>query len=72
MSNSRNSRRNKVLAWAKGLKSVGKYCNVDSLLELHRHDTLCTFGTRTSVRKCRDGLRDGDDENLMNNNSIAR
>ena len=47
-----------VLDWAKGLKSVGKYYfsgvvdNIDSLLESHKRDTLCTFGTRTSVRKC--------------------
>ena len=44
-----------VPAWALGLKSVGKFYfsgivdNVDSLLELHRQDTLCTFGTRTSA-----------------------
>ena len=44
-----------VPVWAKGFKSVGKYYfsgvvdNVDSLLELHRRDTLCTFGTITPV-----------------------
>ena len=49
-----------VPAWAKGLMSIGKYYfsgvvdNVDSLLELHRRDALCTLGTRTSVRKCHD------------------
>ena len=29
--------------------------DLDSLFELHRRDTLYTFGTRTSVLKCRDG-----------------
>ena len=39
--------------------------DLDSLLELHRHDTLCTLGRRTSVLKCRDGSHDCDDENLV-------
>ena len=47
----------KVPAWAKELKSAEKYYfsgvvdNLYSLLELHRCDTLCTFGTRTFVLK---------------------
>ena len=47
--------RKEVPAWAKGFKSIGQYYfsgvvdNIDSLLELHRCDTLCTFGTRTPV-----------------------
>ena len=64
----------KVPAWAKELKSwsVGKYYfsgvvdDLDSLLELYRRDTLCTFGTRTFYR---DGLWDDDDENLVINDS---
>ena len=54
---------------------MGKYYfsgaveDLDSLLELHRHDTLCTLGTRTSVLKCRDGSQDGNDENLVINDS---
>ena len=66
-----------VTVWAKGLKAVGKYYfsgivdNVNSLLELHRRDTLCTFGTRTSVQKPRVGSGGGDngENNDPENNS---
>ena len=61
-------------ARAKGLKSVGKFYfndivyNVDSLLELHRRDTLSTFGTRTSERQFRVGSGSGNDSE--NNSNI--
>ena len=48
----------KVPAWAKELNSVRKYYfsgavdDLNSLLELHRRNTLCTFGIRVSVLKC--------------------
>jgi len=51
------SKRSLVSVWAKELKPAGKYYfsgvveNMDNLPELHRHDTLCTFGTRTSSVK---------------------
>ena len=69
------SDRSLVPLWARKLKPVGKYYysgvieNVESLLELHRRDTLCTFGTRTSVLKSR-----GDCENLNDseNNSQVK
>ena len=52
--------------WAKQLKRVGKHYfsglveNIDQLLELHKRSTLCSFGTRTSVVKCRDGDSEND------------
>ena len=63
------SDRSLVPLWARKLKPVGKYYysgvigNVESLLEPHRRDTLCAFGTRTSVLKSH-----GDCENGMNLN----
>ena len=41
--------------WAKDLKLVGLHYyggtvdDADSLLEVHKRNTLCTFGTRNSV-----------------------
>jgi len=40
--------------------------NIDNLLELHRRDALCTFGTRTSVLK---QLKSRDGKKAMNNDS---
>jgi len=52
------SERSLVPVWAKVLRPAGEHYfsagvveNIDNLLELHRRDTLCTFGTRTSVLK---------------------
>ena len=54
--------------WAKQLKRVGKHYfsglvdNADKLLEFHKRSTLCMFGTRTSVVKCRDGDSENDSQ----------
>jgi len=66
------SERSLVPVWAKELKPAREYYfsgvveNIDNLLELHRHDTLCTFGIRTSVLK---QLKSRDGEKAMNNDS---
>ena len=59
--------------WSTGLSRIGQYYegiveNVESTLELHRKDTVTTYGTRTSFKSTKS---DDNKENDCNRNNCS-